>query len=886
MTAPAPTEGLLKARVAEIRRKQKEPRAIGFHVPVAWSGAPSIEVDGVELPVAFCPSVLAFRERLARAEAEGVPAVLLTDRAEGDLGQDVLARLDKRGLHRLKPWEALGNRFGVTTNEIDRRLRDYEWLPGHLLAIPESDLVKPATGFLELDEVWQLLLSRLGLSSSRPDLRELLEWTARPEGLAAFERLPPEVREAHVRWLADSAGEAGRAVLHLVTGKRGGDAVAAGLVCERLFSDSTGRAVGRFEAAYLKGDTLQPEAGRAWADAATAMVLRKLDSGGEAAAAPWLTQAGNLLAELKLEPLGDNSSWLPAGYSHAVSRFAEVLSRGLDRSQGDSLPDLAAAGRDVADHRLARFRPETDAVLVALRLARWLAGSPSPKPAGSFAEAAARYAREGSYVDLARTLLTDAPGLPPVLGNARDRLLRAAEERREAESRRFAELLATWPGPGSERGDLVPLESVLDRVIIPLAAVGPVLLLVLDGMSYAVFRELAADLGRLRWEQIWALEEPVHLSGVGLLPTITQVCRTSLLSGERRQGGATDEEQGFARHPGLRRYTTPAHPPEVFHKADLGNDDGAGLSRKVRDAVAGTSRRAVAVVLNVVDDQLPKGHQLLRRWEISVIRFLEEILRAAEAAGRTVVLTADHGHVVERSTELRRQEGGGARFRPATKPPAEGEVQARGPRVLADGGSGLVLAWSERLRYSNLQSGYHGGASPQEALVPLSVWAPFDSTIPGWEPATVDEPAWWQDEIETMPSEVARPAPAPPKAQPRTRQPTLFDAGPVTPDPWLDRLLASPVYHEQRKRAGRQGLSDDDVRAALAALDERGGSLTLTALARQRGLQTHRVYGLVAALQRILNVEGFQVLSLDSSSETVTLDRKLLETQFPPEGKA
>ncbi len=42
----------------------------------------------------------------------------------------------------------------------------------------------------------------------------------------------------------------------------------------------------------------------------------------------------------------------------------------------------------------------------------------------------------------------------------------------------------------------------------------------------------------------------------------------------------------------------------------------------------------------------------------------------------------------------------------------------------------------------------------------------------------------------------------------------------------------------------------------------------------------HRVAGFVASLARVLNVEGYAVLSQDETSRTVRLDLPLLQRQF------
>lgn len=70
------------------------------------------------------------------------------------------------------------------------------------------------------------------------------------------------------------------------------------------------------------------------------------------------------------------------------------------------------------------------------------------------------------------------------------------------------------------------------------------------------------------------------------------------------------------------------------------------------------------------------------------------------------------------------------------------------------------------------------------------------------------------------------------------------------------------------------------IRQALDALDERGGRLTRTALATRLQLPLVRVGGFVAALRRLLNVDGYDVLHVDEASDTLVLNRELLAKQF------
>ena len=97
---------------------------------------------------------------------------------------------------------------------------------------------------------------------------------------------------------------------------------------------------------------------------------------------------------------------------------------------------------------------------------------------------------------------------------------------------------------------------------------------------------------------------------------------------------------------------------------------------------------------------------------------------------------------------------------------------------------------------------------------------------------------------------------------------------------WIDRLLDTDLFAAQRKQAARTALPEERIRAILAALDARGGKLTGVALAERLGVPLFRLGGIVSALRRILNVDGYDVLSVNDSSETIELNRELLDTQF------
>ena len=100
-----------------------------------------------------------------------------------------------------------------------------------------------------------------------------------------------------------------------------------------------------------------------------------------------------------------------------------------------------------------------------------------------------------------------------------------------------------------------------------------------------------------------------------------------------------------------------------------------------------------------------------------------------------------------------------------------------------------------------------------------------------------------------------------------------------TPE-WIARLLSSPVFAEQ-KRLGGRGLPAEKVFAQLLeTINQSGGKLTSTALARALEFPALRLPGLLAKVQRVLNIDGYAVLSRDDASDTIELNRGLLLKQF------
>jgi hypothetical protein len=101
---------------------------------------------------------------------------------------------------------------------------------------------------------------------------------------------------------------------------------------------------------------------------------------------------------------------------------------------------------------------------------------------------------------------------------------------------------------------------------------------------------------------------------------------------------------------------------------------------------------------------------------------------------------------------------------------------------------------------------------------------------------------------------------------------------------WIEHLLRSPVFAAQRRMAGRRAPDDQCVRALLATLEAHHGRLARRLLEQGLGEPAFRLRGILAGLQRLLNVDGYQVLVVDDLSGIVVLNRELLNTQFQLEG--
>lgn len=878
-----PTTNQIATQVEAVLDRHAEARCIAIRSPARDAWPDSLMVRNRVFQVRWCASPLAARQALVEAEDVTLGGIVLVTRlGDAELGSDVMARLARGRVFQVERWDMVRQVFQA--NEIDSRLARRTWMAQALLEhLPAGGYLPVAGGFLDLDTAWKAVLKgTLDMEEARPDILSLLRWSMSSRRVARFGLLPDAAQPQVLEWIAECSGPVGELVMSCVASGHGLDALPLGLLCGVVFGPGSegqpelAAASVRLER-FTGNRRISLQHGRRWAESA-AWLLRSVSP---EEARPYLERAEGLLRELHLSGFAILSDVLPMGLNARLEGFATAIQSFLEQPSEPSLAAVEQAASLALGHTLGSASgSRMERVFMARRLVRWLLPrTGQTREASGLPALARRYVGDMAYVDWARFKLSGGDELA-VLTAAYSDLADAVRKQREGFSQRFATALKAWNADLAVTEDCLPVEAILDRLIGPLAQQASLLLLVVDGLSYPIFRELCADLAREGWVEHIGEQAEAALLGIAALPTVTETSRASLLSGRLVLGASHQEKTSFAAHPALLAASRAGGKPVLFHKGELG--DASGLSQQVRDVVGDSVRKVVAVVYNAVDDHLSGSDQLHQRWSLDDLRLLKPLLHEARSAGRTLVITADHGHVIDEKT-IQRSAADGDRWRSVTSQIAEDEILLSGGRVLASNGANqIVCAWSELVRYSSKKNGYHGGVSPQEVVVPLSIFLSPLASLVGWKAAPPSQPEWWEGSA-GVPAQVPQVRPVAPKRKARdVATADLFgtaETAEASAD-WIAGLLASATYQLQRRLAARVAPSDQEIRALLVALDDRGGKLGKAALAQKLGIALMRVSGFVNVARRVLNVDQAAVLSLDETAAQVELNRELLEVQF------
>jgi hypothetical protein len=884
MTTLKATEPIIRARLKKAHDKRYRTGVLGLSAQPVWDGD-AFDFEGTPVTVVACPSVLSIWEALdARTADEWT--VVLTSVADDDLGDTVLAHLLDGRLMTPDPWEALRSNFSASTIEpaLYRAANDRAIANGLLAALAGDGYTPAPGGVLTRDHAMSAVARDvLGIVKS-PDVEidtlAVLEWSRSPGAVDDVVHLRAtagsDFTAAFSAWLAGRSGRLARPLTSLLDTDRIRDLVPLGLVAGLLTRNDTvvAEAKGKFLASYsLAG--LTPDDLTAWYSDASGLVTNALQSDHQRSA---IHAAAAVVNDLQIVDAAAASKLLPQGLDARVRALADTIIGTFPNPLPDdaakpiltatALADIEGRWAEVSEHFLAADSPTCRSFNGAIRLVRWL--STPCVPATGLAAATVDYVAAASWVDTA--LVTARRGAEdPVPAEALRLVIGASVARRTAADRTFASALADSPKPP------VPvIENVLRDSVIPVAKRQSTLLLVIDALSMAAANDLIANLQRDGWIEVSTTARPERAAALAVLPTLTGRSRCSLLCGELREGIDTVERSGFLSLLREANLEAPAGVPDpIFHKKALDAvPSGLTLATEVNNAIADINQRLVTVVLNYVDDTLHHTDPGGTDWNLDTIDHLRPLLRAARNAGRTVVITSDHGHIIEYGTSAKvdrsntygqRAHGDVANVDP------DREVLVEGPRVLTDRNT-VVLAVDETIRYGARNAGYHGGGSPAEAIVPVVVLSP--SPPPDAVLVARAEPLWWDA---GLPATAATPTPPKKRVE---HEPSLFDdAEGHQSDPLPDNVIRSKTFESQRALAGRIVVKPHQIKNLLQALLSAGANeITLAQAAAALQVATTSVNGALMQSKRVLDVEGYEVLRVGAG--VVRLDVAALKEQF------
>lgn len=860
------------------KRRPNEPSCVAIRTPGVAPTFEDFVIDNESFAVKEARSLLEMRQILTDSSLHSV--VILTGLDSSSVADDILVRLVGGHVHSLNPWDRLADVLGLRSEkDIDSLLRrTVPDLAKELLAsLPVGGLPKLAEGRLTSTRAWRLVQEHVFGLEGELSVRKVLELDL-SRMLGKWKAAPPALREAFLKSLAmQPDGVAIAWLLSQALKESGVPLVVLGLVVGVVHSGEQApmpeqiRCQGRLDA-WL---TSPPKESVLviHSDSARSLLLEQ----DARVAGSLLHQAQGLLEQIQGISLAWISDLLPEGFRQRWIVFANAL-----RSCNGDTDELLRALKRLESHQEAKVQTERlRKAQMALRLKRWLAG-PIENPTG-VQQHAKTYMSDLAWVDRAVHALSGGDAATEFQEAARE-LLEQVLVRRENLNRSFAQSLSAGQGHVCE--GMLAIETVLPELVAPLTEKSrKVLLLVLDGMSWANALEILDEL-RTDWSLLgsesYTLAAPLLAVGSSI-PTITEFARTSLLSGQASKGGQPQEREGFSR-------LFPAG--HLFHKGDLFDQRGQGLSPIVQDRIA-NSKDLVAVVLNAIDDQLKGSDQLRLHWNRQSIPLLRTLLDLAKHADRIVVLASDHGHVPEAGTQLLPSSEGGERWSAPDRSCAEGEILVRGQR-LAPWAGDVIVPWSERIRYAPIHNGYHGGVTPQEWFAPLCVVAPmgYATALPeGWSPTDLMEPDWWLLDV-VLQAQTVRVDVVPTAAASTTQvewagatERPLYELQGAT---WVLAIIDSEVMEMQLKIAGRSARKE----MAKLALDAFDGApdqdeirITRLTMSQRAQVPVARLQGWLALVGRLLNVDNTECFGATPDGQQLYLRPRMLVRQFGVENR-
>ena len=307
------------------------------------------------------------------------------------------------------------------------------------------------------------------------------------------------------------------------------------------------------------------------------------------------------------------------------------------------------------------------------------------------------------------------------------------------------------------------------------------------------------------------------------LPSATRFSRTSLLCGTLKDGGQHEERAGFTAFWRGRRSA-------LFHKAGLGAGAGARLDarrarRRSRTPAPWSASCSTRSTTALRDDRQVSD----QTWRLADVDYLPELLRAAAAAGRPVILTSDHGHVLDRGDDIHPATGESARYRTGTAGRGRAGLP-RAPRAAPRRGGHHAVGRADPVPAPQGRA-TTAARRLAEMVIPVLVFVPSPSLCPKdwavYETPSLHEPAWWSSapEARTVTPVRRRRRGSTPR-RPTARTSALFGAEEIDRRDPVSALavVASEMFAGQRSFV-RKAPEDAVVAALIDGLARAGGKL-------------------------------------------------------------
>jgi hypothetical protein len=876
-------------------------------------------VKGKKVKLVSCMSELDIRETLVEHQvslmSKDESLVILSKYDAVHLAKDVLARLWRHEPQRISPWKSLQQLIKV--REIDPRMtrKNGKWLAEALLGC--FDRYQASINFgevLDQEKAWQALaLGYLSYSESTLDLQSVFDWSMSNDVAALVKQLPENISENLSDWLNQGIPDFAELTEILLLQGYGNELLSIGLACSVLFHselETSGlldmprihgaRAI--FKDRYLSGNAIDLGLLIRFGEEAHRASLFFINNRDFKFIDPALGKAEQVLASLECMSAAVLSVVLPRSYQNRLTNYATSLR--VTISKGDT--NIAeSALLSLQQHTLANMPSQSEQVeraLMSLRLVRWF--KQEEVSLDNATMSMEEYIHNGSFADWARSIVW-AGDVHDELNQVYHQLIELACAKREKQNQQFSQQLISIARGDKFGKRYIPVESALDSLVLPIAQKRPVLLLVMDGMNEAVYRGLTEDLINSNWLELRESGSTQESCLVAALPTITKVSRCSLLSGVITEGLAEDEKKAFSSHAGLKKVASTKYPPIVFHKSDLQQAGTGSLNTDVRSKIANKDYRVIATVINAIDDQLKSSAQVSVDWSLASIILLRQVLEAARDAGRAVIITSDHGHVLDHDSNFINPAdlaaSNGERYQLSNAKISDSEVSVSGGRVVTQSKT-VTLPWSEKVRYTKGKNlGYHGGGSLQEVVIPLGVFVSAGDELVDWSEVPRVMPRWWyQESLDEQSEEGAsnkvlleQPNIEKKKSLKAKKAEAISEVmgdmfgGSVVEDvkrkpntsSWVETLFDSAVYLAIKSRSGR-GINDEQLRALLELMNIHQGQVMDAMIIRQLSIPKLRLRGFLSKAQKLLNVDGYPILSVDRDSQTVKLNINDLKQQF------